>query len=137
MKKKILAGAAAVCAATCMAVTAFAASSTTFYVNGVRTVASLKVHNSGDYNPFDGDYVTATTTADASMDLITSQAILYYAWGSEADNVVEDFNSVRGEKTCSATARVDYNLYVGYKGEGTHVAAHNNDKKTVNTVTTW
>ncbi len=38
MKKKILAGAAAVCAAACMAVTAFAVESTDFYVNNAAQV---------------------------------------------------------------------------------------------------
>lgn len=78
MKKKILAGAAALCAAACMAVTAFAASSTSFTVNNVRVSGSHTVKDYGDYNPFGGDMVTATTSAGSIMDWMSVQAKVGY-----------------------------------------------------------
>lgn len=136
MKKKILAGAAAVCAAACMAVTAFAASSTTFYVNNVKVTGSHSYSDMWDYNPFAGDSVTATANAGAALDRITVKATIRFADGNTTKEYTSEPVTVKNGTSCEAKVTAK-GLTISYGGGGWYEGYHNGNRNESTSSTNW
>lgn len=117
------------------AIVAYGATATSFKVNNVSVTGRISYYDSNDYNPLTADSVTATTTATSVMDSITATATIYYYKGNTQYSVKES-NTEPDARTSSVTAKAS-SLGVGYKGEGTHSAEHNNDSKSGTTTIRW
>lgn len=135
MTKKIIAGAAAVCAAACLTVNAFAATLTHFTVNNVKITGELSYFDSSGGNPLDSDSVTAITSSPSAMDHIEAHATLYYTKGEQRISVTQP-ESADDARYVKATIS-KYTLATGYKGEGLHMARHGGQFYSGNTSVTW
>lgn len=117
------------------AIVAYGATAISFKVNNVSVTGRISYHDSNDYNPLTADSVTATTTATSVMDSITATATIYY-YKNTTQYSVRKNNIELDARTSSVTAKASL-LGVGYKGEGTHSAEHNNDSKSGTTTIRW
>lgn len=135
MKRKIFAGAASICLAACMGITAFAASSTSFLVNNVTVVGSHEVTDNWDYNPFTGDVVKATTSAVSIMDWMSAEAKVGYATPDGVLYVVAYDDDIYLKKI-SATATAP-SFTVGCQAYGQYGARHSGFEGSGETATYW
>lgn len=116
-------------------IVAYGATSTSFKVNNVTVTGSISYKDTNDYNPLVADSVTATTTATSAMDSITATATIYYYKGSTRYSVQKS-NTETDKRTSSITVKAS-SIGVGFMGEGTHSAEHNNDSKSGTTSIRW
>lgn len=135
MKKKILNVLIITMCIMCMSIISFAATSVTFKVNRATVTGSISYKNASEYNPFEKDSVTATTTSSASMDVIETSATIYYTEGSSVKTNTTT-NRVENDTECKVTAYASL-MGVGYKGTGTHYAYHSGYSNSGSTSVTW
>lgn len=136
MRKKFIAILVAACTCACMAMTAFAAKSVSFYVDGVRVFGDLSIYDASNSNPFAYDSVTATATADSVMDTIFAEATIYYACGDMVYSN-RDFRTSKSAKSCEVTVRTGRLFSVGFKGYGDYSAERNGNDGSGTTEVNW
>ncbi len=125
---------AAAAAVATISVTALASNNVTMTVNGATVHCAHERTDMWDYNPFQGDSVTATATADAAMDYITTTATIYYATGSENRSKTCAPVTNRTTTECSATVTAE-GLSSSYGGGGSYRASHNGNSNSTTTKT--
>ncbi len=132
--KKIVASTIAAISVGAIGLTAFASISSTMTVNGVSVHCEHKVDDMWDYNPFAGDSVTATATAAAALDKITTTATVRYAVGSETRSKTCPPVVKKVATECSAKVTAD-GLSSSYGAGGWYEGAHNGKSNSTTTST--
>jgi hypothetical protein len=111
--------------------TVFAATSTSFTVNGVSVVGQVSYYDSAGGNPFDSDSVTATTTSGAALDEIKAKAYLYNGSTLLSSNSELSYNS---NYVSAYTSKYTSD---GNNGKGYHYGLHNQKSNYDYTYVTW
>ena len=121
--KKVIKNLVCLVGVLCLVGSALAATTTTFYVNGVKINGKLTYVYNNDINPFTKDSVTAKTTSVAAMDRIEARATIAYYEGS-VRKTTSDSGYATNARSKSITVKAS-GIGNGSTGSGEHYASHN------------